>query len=382
MLRSLVGSEMCIRDRFLAAVNVADESLQQPWVHGAPVGVVPEISDGNPVQYTEAGTFRVPLDRESLNWEQLPTDPKDNRFPFRFDSELLWWKVHMHWSHAQDLWVVLDASPIELGLGHAPFIQHRTPCTLPPDWPYPETVPSAWPGSTATTVDEFCDPSQPLMPMASNTLTTLMPLNKTNTNLTIDALKSKILRALASHQAKTGRGTLLLDVPPMTSFAATLEDQTYWSRPLVKPALTQISAGSSVTTIGFYGPQHQQPNPPDIPAPQHTESTAERQFRMHTKVWGYLKPSSPLVRWWLNNYWAKLARYHATFFPVTTLLVVLALWSTLLLVSALLLWRVLRRRQYGQYSRVSTDADPTTDAASAEDDTLFLDNLVRSTAQV
>ena len=85
------------------------------------------IDEFNPVQYREAHTFQVPKTGESVNWNTM-------RVPM--DSELMWWKWHVHAYFVEDVWVI-NAREEDIGLNKGVFKLKDTP--LPPE----EQVPTS-----------------------------------------------------------------------------------------------------------------------------------------------------------------------------------------------------------------------------------------------
>jgi len=318
---------------FQAAIYVADEVP----VNGFTIPLFAGISDFNPLQQPEAHTFRVPANGDqAVNWEisaewmMLP-----------FDVEMVWWKWHSHWYFTKEFQVYdVAGGPASIGLDKEPFISKKVECQKAENWPY-----ASKPAEVSHPNENFCDPTDSPIP-ATNVLGHMMQLK--DTGLTIEDVKWHVTKNLIEHRRQTGEGALLFESPKTADFKHEIPEpdgslHTFWSRPMVKPAYTDLKAGTRLTVLGGYEPTD------GIP-----EWVPEDGVRMHLKNVMFTKPKSPFFRYVVSGHYSRTLSWYVGHNPGAILgfIVVFVLFWTFHL---------------AQYCKiVSGEVKPATETAATE----------------
>jgi len=90
-----------------------EEAASTETVFHFPIG----IYDFNPVEYRRANTYKVPKTGVSVNW---------NTMHVPMDSEIMWWKWHVHAYYVDDVWII-KAPDSALGLGRGKYVLKEDP---------------------------------------------------------------------------------------------------------------------------------------------------------------------------------------------------------------------------------------------------------------
>lgn len=195
----------------------------------------------NPLQKTEAGTFRVPPTGEHASWHET-TWRQGN-------STIAWLHWHSHYFYQQDFMAFIDVTAAELGLDQPPYVMTVTECGDSPEtWPYdstPDDHDPDWPVRCKKTDS----------PMAqSERLGQLLEL--TSNGLSTSMLQTALLNNLDAHRKRTGRGSLLVQQGSPFEFHEEQLDG-FWAaaKPFVAPLVTRVEDGQHIVSVGFYSPQ-------------------------------------------------------------------------------------------------------------------------------
>jgi len=192
----------------------------------------------NPLQKPEAGTYRTPATSEAAAWQQST--------PTLGDGKILFAKWHNHHYYEDDYMVFIDISADELGLDHAPYELTRTPCgDSAESWPLSSAPDEAHGPVRCRTADSPMGQTE----MLGNVL------DLTANALTISGLKAHLAQNLATHRARTGEGTLLLQKGPPKAISEQHDGVWVTPKPLVRPAVGTIKKGVTIVSVVFLAPQ-------------------------------------------------------------------------------------------------------------------------------